>query len=419
MKISNLLAGILLLSATLVCAAPPEVTESFLQYWGNKGTTGTASSADEILLKQGDAVKRSSPNVLRPVMKNNTTAWGLVTSKPTTFPPAAHTQAATTITDDTTHRFVTDTEKSTWSGKQDLLVNSSSLGKISESEGLPTWDGGAWPGGTTIHNNLTGRDAADSHPIGAVTGLQGALDGKLGVSASASYFNLSSAGNAATRDVGTTAGTVAAGDDSRIINSAQSSYFTNYATGMQTWMPGTSTSTEQFTASSRSGISIPVPFLTPAITNKQIAFDVFPKGSPSDFTSTTGVAWQDICSNDIAADGTNYSCLRSAALQNSDALLGPAKGGTGTLGNLYLSFSGNKTRVGSTTAPTYMLDVSGDINIPTGSNYKINGVNISSATPNSIAAGDTSIEITDTGDGYTVFKEDGTEYMRLTGGACH
>lgn len=36
-------------------------------------------------------------------------------------PPTAHQHAATDVTQDTTHRFVTDTEKSTWNGKQDAL----------------------------------------------------------------------------------------------------------------------------------------------------------------------------------------------------------------------------------------------------------------------------------------------------------
>jgi len=34
------------------------------------------------------------------------------------------------------------------------------------------------PGGIDTHNALNGRDAADGHPIAAITGLQGALDGK-------------------------------------------------------------------------------------------------------------------------------------------------------------------------------------------------------------------------------------------------
>jgi len=37
-------------------------------------------------------------------------------------------------------------------------------------------------------------------------------------------------------------------------------------------------------------------------------------------------------------------------------------------------------------------------------------------TDSKIMVGDTSVEIVDTGDGYIVFKEDNTEYMRLTGG---
>lgn len=62
-------------------------------------------------------------------------------------------------------------------------------------------------GGTADHSLLINRDAADQHPIGAVTGLQTALDGKEPViSPKNTGFNL---------NVGTSAGTVAAGDDSR------------------------------------------------------------------------------------------------------------------------------------------------------------------------------------------------------------
>jgi hypothetical protein len=39
--------------------------------------------------------------------------------------------------------------------------------------------GGGGGGGTTIHNELTERDADDAHPISAITGLQGELDAKL------------------------------------------------------------------------------------------------------------------------------------------------------------------------------------------------------------------------------------------------
>lgn len=38
---------------------------------------------------------------------------------------------------------------------------------------------GGGSGGVTVHNNLTGRDAANSHPTGAITGLDAALAAKL------------------------------------------------------------------------------------------------------------------------------------------------------------------------------------------------------------------------------------------------
>lgn len=41
-------------------------------------------------------------------------AWGDVTGKPSTFPPATHTHTASQITQDATHRFSTDVEKAKW-----------------------------------------------------------------------------------------------------------------------------------------------------------------------------------------------------------------------------------------------------------------------------------------------------------------
>lgn len=57
------------------------------------------------------------------------------------------TQAATTVTQDSTHRFATDAEKATWNAKQDALANAATLAKVTEAAGLPLWDGAAWPGG--------------------------------------------------------------------------------------------------------------------------------------------------------------------------------------------------------------------------------------------------------------------------------
>lgn len=45
--------------------------------------------------------------------------WSGVTGKPSTFAPSSHTHLATQITQDTTHRFVTDAEKTKWNGKAD------------------------------------------------------------------------------------------------------------------------------------------------------------------------------------------------------------------------------------------------------------------------------------------------------------
>ncbi len=145
MKTSSFVAAIILLSITLVCAAPPERIESFLQYWGTNGAASTPSASDEILVKQGGVLKRAPVSSMRPVMKNNTTSWGLVTGKPSTFPPEAHTQAISTITG--------------------LAAKLDNLSTAVASGG----------GGVTVHNNLTGRETPDAHPTSAITGLDAAL----------------------------------------------------------------------------------------------------------------------------------------------------------------------------------------------------------------------------------------------------
>lgn len=44
---------------------------------------------------------------------------------------------------------------------------------------IRTVGGGSGGGGVTVHNLLSGRSAADAHPISAITGLQAALNAKL------------------------------------------------------------------------------------------------------------------------------------------------------------------------------------------------------------------------------------------------
>ena len=55
--------------------------------------------------------------------------WSDIDDKPTTFQPAAHTQAATTITEDATHRFTTDTEKTSWNNKENSFVKNTAFNK--------------------------------------------------------------------------------------------------------------------------------------------------------------------------------------------------------------------------------------------------------------------------------------------------
>lgn len=62
------------------------------------------------------------------------------------------------------------------------------LGKLSDANFDAGWvDPEEGVGGSSVHGDLTGRSAADSHPISAVTGLQAALDAKeaTGVAAAA------------------------------------------------------------------------------------------------------------------------------------------------------------------------------------------------------------------------------------------
>jgi hypothetical protein len=94
-----------------------------------------------------------------------------------------------------------------------------------------------------------------------------------------------------------------------------------------------------FVLASREIPSISVPYVTP-VRPGPIAFDVFPHGAPPDYSANTGVAWIDIVSSDIRADGKNYESLRLGVLADGTAHVGAAKGGAGKQEALVLQMSG-------------------------------------------------------------------------------
>lgn len=74
---------------------------------------------------------------------------------------------------DSSHRTVTDTEKATWNAKQNKLTAGQN---ITISGNVISASGGG--GGTSDHNALSNRDAANQHPMSAISGLEDALTGK-------------------------------------------------------------------------------------------------------------------------------------------------------------------------------------------------------------------------------------------------
>ena len=117
-----------------------------------------------------------------------------------------------------------------------------------------------------------------------------------------------------------------------------------------------STDAEAFNLSGRVGVGFPVPYFTPSNNNSVVAFDVYPKGTPSNFTANTGVAWFDLCSTDINLGLPGYECLRMGKFANGDAHVSAAQGGTGIVRNLDLQINGGKVGVG-TTSPAALLSV--------------------------------------------------------------
>lgn len=75
------------------------------------------------------------------------TAWNDITGKPSTFPPTVPI-AATDVTEDTTHRFATDAEKTTWNAKQAALSltttgSSGAATLVGATLNIPQYSGGS------------------------------------------------------------------------------------------------------------------------------------------------------------------------------------------------------------------------------------------------------------------------------------
>ena len=79
-----------------------------------------------------------------------------------------------------------------WNAKQNTLVSGVNIKTINNQSllgsGNITISGGG--GGSSVHNDLTDRDAGDAHPIASITGLQTALDSKAASSHTHSISNV-------------------------------------------------------------------------------------------------------------------------------------------------------------------------------------------------------------------------------------
>jgi hypothetical protein len=108
------------------------------------------------------------------------------------------------------------------------------------------------------------------------------------------------------------------------------------------------------------GVGFPVPYLTPTTTDRTIAFDIFPKGNPSD-SSSEGTVWIDLVSTDFISDTTNWEVLRVGKLKAGYAHIGASKSGSGTVRNLHMQQYGGKLSVGTigSTEPDTLLHVYG------------------------------------------------------------
>jgi hypothetical protein len=124
------------------------------------------------------------------------------------------------------------------------------------------------------------------------------------------------------------------------------------------------TANEQTLWGTRVGIGIPVPYVMPNGSAKNIAFDIVPLAGATNFSGSTGVAWTDICDGNFATacnqPGTvNYETIRLGIYSTGDGFLSSEFNGTGTIHNLLLQNTGGNVQIGSegTTEPAWPLVV--------------------------------------------------------------
>ena len=103
---------------------------------------------------------------------SGSSAWVDITGKPSTFPPSAHTHPATDVTEDTTHRFATDMEKTTWNAKVSFPGFGTTAGTAAEGNDARLSDARtplahtqAWSTITTTPTTLAGYGITDAQPL--------------------------------------------------------------------------------------------------------------------------------------------------------------------------------------------------------------------------------------------------------------
>ncbi len=154
-----------------------------------------------------------------------------------------------------------------------------------------------------------------------------------------------------------------ANDDEFLIWDTSTSHLKNItATQLRSvFLRGTSADPDEiWQLRTKTGAGISVPHFTPTEEDCAIALDLSPKGSPSDFTSNTGVAWADICNNDLQVPG-DYQALRLGIMAAGNVHVGSAFSAGGSAKNLTLQPNGGKVGVG-TWLPGYLHTINSSDN---------------------------------------------------------